>query len=98
MSSALDNLTKLREEAEAHDSCNWHIVYKYHFFEHLSQLYDYINPRIAWTFKAEDIVGKMSGVAHSCSFGVRSIDLPGKVVMKWRRLYTWLLNRRSVDL
>ena len=77
---------QLRAHAEANDSQLWHIVYKHHFAEHLSEQFRWMNPRFGWCFKSEDFIGRISLMAHSTAFGTRSIDLASKIMEKWRLL------------
>ena len=43
-----------------------------------------MNPRRYWTFKAADLVGKMSKLAHSCTFGLAKHKLSFKILSKYR--------------
>ena len=88
----------LNQHAIANDNPCWHIVYKHHFFQRLAEKFKLMNLRFAWCFKAEDYVGKIAVLAHSCSFGTRSIDLPGKILTKWRlMLHFKILHELDVE-
>eukprot|EP00969_Alexandrium_andersonii_P197082 8707804-Alexandrium_andersonii.AAC.1 len=69
MREALLHADWLKERALAQGTDLWHIVYKHHFAEHLAEAFAFMNPRVGWTFKAEDYVGRIAVLAHSCSFG-----------------------------
>ena len=97
MCDILKHADWLRQDAASKDSGLWHIVFKHHFAEHLAESFRYMNPRYNWCFKAEDFVGRIATLAHSCSFGVRAVDLPGKVMAKWRIMYHFKLSRRLTE-
>jgi hypothetical protein len=62
----------------------WHVVYKHHMAKHLAYNFQFLSPRFSWCFKAEDFVGRMSRLAHSCTFGVRTSRLTLKFMAKYR--------------
>ena len=64
----------------------FHIVHKFHSCRHLFKNTRYLNYRAHHNFKAEDFVGQISQLAHSCSFGVGSTRLPAKIMEKYKIL------------
>ena len=84
MAAVLEHADWLKQKAVVDGSELWHIVYKHHFAEHLAEACKWMNPRFGWTFRGEDYVGKVSLLPHSCCFGVRPMDLSGKILEKWR--------------
>lgn len=74
----------LNQWALAEQRPEWHIVTKFHFFQHMSEEAKYLNPRVHWCFKSEDYVGKISKLAHSICFGVRSTHMSLKLAEKYR--------------
>ena len=64
----------------------FHIVHKFHSCRHLFKNTRYLNYRAHHNFKAEDFVGQISELAHSCSFGVGSTRLPAKIMEKYKIL------------
>lgn len=61
----------------------FHITHKFHSAKHLFKNTKYLNFRAHHNFRAEDFVGQISQLGHSCSFGVRSTRLPIKLVAKY---------------
>lgn len=74
----------LNKWGETNDKYVFHIVQKFHMFEHLCNNFRFLNPRAAWCFKAEDYVGKISRIATSVLPGVRTSQLPKKLAKKYR--------------
>ena len=64
----------------------YNIVSKHHMGLHLMQQGKYMNPRLAWTYKAESWVGSLSALAHSTSFGTKGYRLSWKVAEKYRMM------------
>ena len=94
MQDVLRHADWLKQYSIASGSDRFHIVYKHHFFQHLAEQFRFINPRFSWCFKAEDYVGSIAALIHSCSFGTRAIDLPGKALAKWRRMLHFKLSQK----
>ena len=94
MQDVLKHADWLKQTSEAASSGRFHIVFKHHFFQHMAEQFKFMNPRLAWCFKAEDYVGEIATIAHSCSFGTRSIDLPGKALAKWRNKLHFKLSEK----
>ena len=94
MQDVLTHADWLKQTSLRNGSDRFHIAYKHHFFQHLAEQFKFMNPRFAWCFKAEDYVGKIAILVHSCSFGTRSIDLPGKALAKWRNMLHFKLSQK----
>ena len=94
MQDVLTHADWLKQFSLRNGSDRFHIVFKHHFFQHLAEQFKFMNPRFAWCFKAEDYVGKIAILVHSCSFGTRSIDLPGKALAKWRNMLHFKLSQK----
>lgn len=71
----------------------FHIVPKFHMFHHLALGARYLNPRIHWTFKSEDYVGRISKLAASIAMGVKSTNLSHKLCLKYRHMLHFRLTR-----
>ena len=94
MEDVLTHADWLKQTSERDGSDRFHIVFKHHFFQHLAEQFKFMNPRFSWCFKAEDYVGRIATLVHSCSFGTRSIDLPGKALAKWRKMLHFKLSQQ----
>ena len=64
----------------------FHITHKFHSALHLFKNTKFLNYRMHHNFRAEDYVGRISQLAHSCSFGVKSSRAPAKLMEKYRIL------------
>lgn len=71
---------------KADGDLSWHIVFKHHMAVHLSQNFRWMNCKFNWCFKSEDFVGRISIMAHSVCFGVKSTALTPKLMEKYRLL------------
>ena len=98
MDDYLEANTRLKEHHVARDSPKYHMVPKHHLCKHLAQSFKYMNPRYTWCFQSEDFVGKMSRLAHSCSFGVSKAKLSRKVLAKYRLMLHIVLHRAVPDV
>ena len=43
----------------------------------------YVNPRLFWCYKAEDMMHKVKNIAESCKYGTAPHLVPGKVMTKY---------------
>ena len=64
----------------------WHKVFKHHMAVHLAHNFKFMNCKFNWCFKSEDFVGKISIIAHSVCFGVKSTAITQKLMEKYRLL------------
>ena len=94
----LDTYAQLHEWAAEANRKLFHIVFKFHTFQHLVENSKYLNPRAHWCFSCEDFVGKMALLAHSVSMGVRSTKISQKVCPKYKLLLDLLLTREGFEL
>ena len=65
----------------------------FHSALHLFKNTKVLNFRVHHNFRSEDYVGKVSQLAHSCSFGVKPTRVPAKLVDKYRILLHLHLTR-----
>ena len=86
MQQFLFHYKSLRMQSEADDMLNWHLVFKHHMAMHLSQSFKFMNCKFNWCFKSEDFVGRISVMAHSCCFGVKTTAITAKLMEKYRLL------------
>ena len=92
----LDHYAWLHLWAEAEERMLFHTgPIKFHTFWHLVMNARYLNPRIHWTFRNEDYVGRVSTLTHSISMGVRATKLSLKVCTKYRFLLHLRLTRNN---
>ena len=64
----------------------FHITHKFHSALHLFRNTRFLNYRAHHNYKAEDFVGQISALGHSCSFGVKAPRIPMKLMDKYRIL------------
>lgn len=76
----------------------FHIVHKFHSFQHLIEDSKHLNWRACWCFANEDWVGQMSKLVFSISPGVRTSKLSFKVGPKYRILLHFLLTRENFSM
>jgi hypothetical protein len=87
----------LEDWAIGEDRKLFHSTIKFHMFHHLAQNARFLGPRFCWCFKAEDYVGKISAIAASAVFGVRSTKLSLKLMEKYRYMLFFRLARPLID-
>ena len=80
------------------NSLDFHFVPKHHYCKHLAEEAKYLNPRLSWTYRAEDFIGKMSDMAYSCIKGTRSCKIAAKCLVKYRHLLHLALKHRLHDI
>jgi hypothetical protein len=90
MNTFLQNYSALHGWAKANDLHLFHLVPKFHMAWHMAQLLKFLNPREAWTFKCEDYVGKISKLAHGCTFGTSRMNVSHSICSKYR----WCVHLR----
>ena len=94
----LDTYSFLQEWALEEGRLLFHVVHKFHSFQHLVEGSKHLNPRACWCFANEDYVGRISQLVFSISPGVRSSKLSFKVGPKYRLLLHFLLTRADFSL
>ena len=92
-----DPYQSLHEWAEETGRWLFNIVPKFHTFAHLCLNSQWLSPRVFWCFRSEDYVGKISKLAKSSSFGVRSTKLSVKIAAKYRVLLHLRMTRPLAD-
>lgn len=94
----LDTYSFLNEWALEEGKKLFHVVHKFHTFQHLVINSKQLNPRACWCFANEHFVGRMSQLVFSISSGVRSNRLSLKVGPKYRILLHLLLSRENFSM
>ena len=82
---------------KARDRKVYNVVPKFHYLYHLLQQSKYLNPRFCWCYGDEDLVGRASSLAHSCTRGTPPTQVLSKIVqhyrvakhIEWSRLCLW---------
>ena len=74
----------LAEEAEKAGLKRYNIVPKFHYFVHLVQQSELLNPRACWCYGGEDLVGRASTLAHSCTRGTPQHKVALTMMDKYR--------------
>lgn len=94
----LAHYASLRKWAQETSFVGYHCVQKFHMGGvHLPRQASFVNPRCVWTYKAEDWVGRVAKIAHSCSFGTKSFLLSHKLVEKYQFLLHLSFSRGFFD-
>ena len=93
----LDSYSLLSEWACEQDLKLFHIVCKFHSFQHMLENSRFLNPRAHWCFSNEDFVGKMSLLTYSISPGVGASRLSMKVAPKYKVLLHLVLTRDGFE-
>ena len=60
------------------------VIPKHHYWAHLLQDAQWINPRWQWCYMGEEIVGRISSLANSCTKGTAKALVVGKAMDKIR--------------
>ena len=94
----LDHYSMLHTWALEEGKHLFHIVHKFHTFQHLLENSKHLNPAACWCFANEDFVGRISQLVFSSSSGVRSTRLSSKMAPKYRVLLHLLLTRDNFSL
>ena len=94
----LDTYSFLRDWALEEGKLLFHVVHKFHTFQHLAENSKFLNPKASWCFACEDFVSQMYQLVFSISPGVRSSKLCKKVGPKYRILVHLLLTRDNFSL
>ena len=64
---------------------------------HMAQQFKFLNQRISWTFKTEDYVGKISKLAHGCTYGTSRMNVSSSICSKYRWYMHLMLSRGFVQ-
>jgi len=90
MQRFLTHYTALHVWADRAEKKLFHVVPKFHMAWHMAQRFRFLNPRYAWTFKCEDYVGKISKLAHGCTYGTARMSVSQSICSKYR----WCMHLR----
>ena len=74
---------KLAKEAMQAGVMMWSIVPKHHYCVHLAEQAVFLNPRFAWCYSSETMIGRITALAASCLAGTPSHLVPSKVIQKY---------------
>jgi len=66
------------------ENSKFNIVPKFHYFFHLVEQAEYLNPKYSWCYQGEDLVGKASSLAHSCTRATSGHHVPSKMMEKYQ--------------
>jgi len=83
----------LQNWAQTEERLAYHVTIKFHMLHHLALAAKFLNPRVYWCFRAEDLVGKLATMAFSVSMGVRSTQLSVKLCAKYREFLHFRFTR-----
>jgi len=97
MNVFLHNYCALRAWAKSNDMMLFHVVPKFHMAWHMAQQFKFLNQRISWTFKTEDYVGKISKLAHGCTYGISRMNVSSSICSKYRWYLHLMLSRGFVQ-
>ena len=78
MTKALIHNAWLNQWAVQNTRMLWHLVPKHHWARWMAEHTRWLNPTAVWTFKAEDYVGRIATIAHSCTFGTKRVAQSGE--------------------
>ena len=84
MFAAMQHYTNLAAMAAANSQLLFNVVNKHHYLLHLAMQAKHLNPRLAWCYCMEDLVGKVQRVAAKSTDALSQTKLPKKVFQKWR--------------
>lgn len=93
MAEFLKNYCLLNAWAKASERHLYHLVPKFHMAWHMAKSFHHLNPRYTWTFKTEDYVGKVSKLAHDCTFGCARTNVSRPISWKYRDCVHLRLSR-----
>jgi len=97
MNVFLHNYCALHAWAKSNDRLLFHLVPKFHMAWHMAQQFKFLNQRISWTFKAEDYVGKISKLAHGCTYGISRMNVSSSICSNYRWYMHLMLSRGFVQ-
>ena len=83
----------LREHFRQEQSQLFVLTSKAHSLIHLcAGSGDTLNPRLTWCYQAEDFMGKMRVLAHSCTRGAKDLTVSRSMVDKYLVALQWTLQ------
>ena len=94
----LDTYSVLNQWALEEGKYLFHIVYKFHAFQHLVANSCHLNPKACWCFANENYVARIGELVFSISPGVRNTKLSKKMAPKYRVLLHLLMTRDNFSL
>ena len=76
--------TTLSEEAKKTNLNRYNVVAKFHYFVHLVQQAEFLNPKASWCYGGEDLVGRASTLAQTCTRGTAAHKITKTMMDKYR--------------
>jgi hypothetical protein len=76
--------TWLANQADLDDKNMYSVKPKHHYLVHLCEQAGTVNPRCTWCYGGEDLVGKISRLAHVCLYGTPNFKVASSLVEKYR--------------
>ena len=74
----------------------WNVVPKFHYWWHAAVFSKDSNPRAGWVFRDEDLVGRVTKIGHSCTFGTHSMYINVPVIHKYREAMSLRVSKRAL--
>ena len=74
---------ELREHFAEDDFPMFQLTSKGHYLMHSCLLAGFLHPHLSWAYTGEDFMGKIRGLAQSCSKRGLLWQVSGKVLQKW---------------
>ena len=90
-----DAYQDLNDWAASQNRKMFNITFKFHAAMHMFKNCEFLNYRAHQNFRAEDFVGKISQLGHSCSFGVKASRISCKLMDKYRILLHLQLTQQG---
>ena len=81
--SALLEYTWLARDAINRNMYLWNVVPKFHYWYHVAQQCRFFNPSYGWTFRDEDLMGRIARIGHSCIFGAGGLRMGETLFLKY---------------
>jgi hypothetical protein len=76
--------TWLANQAMRLDKSMYSVKPKHHYLVHLCEQAAVVNPRFTWCYGGEDMVGKISRLAHVCLYGTPNFKVASSLAEKYR--------------
>ena len=62
----------------------WNVTPKFHLCDDLSNVFQWLNPKLYTCYAGETMVGHLSALAHSCLSGTAAWQVASKVTWRYR--------------
>ena len=91
----LDSYHELNVWSLEKDRKSFHKVHKHHTFIHLLKNSKFLNPKLQWCFKGEDMMKKVRTLATHCFKRLNAMEAPNKIARHYRIAHHFAMS--SVD-